>query len=165
MRKLLIFFCITLAASGQRKPVTLDSLNELRARIRDVPGDPVWAPDGKRFAFLQGRKLMLYEVAQKQSREITSLEPMDSAAVKEQRPEKFDWENRRVSEAPLQWDSAGKELLYLSGGDLFLIDSAGGNWRQMTKTAAAERDPKFSPDARRIAFRFRQRDASDLQRV
>jgi dipeptidyl-peptidase-4 len=153
MRKLLIFFCITLAASGQRKPVTLDSLNELRARIRDVPGDPVWAPDGKRFAFLQGRKLMLYEVAQKQSREITSLEPMDSAAVKEQRPEKFDWENRRVSEAPLQWDSAGKELLYLSGGDLFLIDSAGGNWRQMTKTAAAERDPKFSPDARRIAFR------------
>src|SRR5579864_5161604 len=113
MRKLLIFIFIALAAFGQRKPVTLDTLRELRGRVREVPGEPVWAPDGKTFAYRQGQKLMLYEVAAKRTREVTSLEPLDEAAVKAPRAERYDWENRRVSEAPLQWDSTGRELLYV----------------------------------------------------
>jgi putative hemolysin len=155
MRKLLIFIIFALAVSGQRKPVTLDSLNQLRGRVREVPGEPVWAPDGKTFAYRQGQKLMLYDLSEKRTREVISLEPLDEAAVKTPRSESYDWENRRVSEAPLQWDSTGSELLYLSGGDLFLIEIAGGKWRQVTRTASAERDPKFSPNGRRVAF---QRD-------
>jgi hypothetical protein len=53
MRKLLIFVFFALAAFGQRKPVTLDSLRELRGRVREVPGEPVWAPDGKAFVYRQ----------------------------------------------------------------------------------------------------------------
>lgn len=155
MRKLPIFVLFALAAFGQRKPVTLDSLTELRGRVRDAPGEPVWAPDGKTFAYRHGRKLMLYDVAGKQTRDVIGLDPLEAAAVKTPRAERYDWENRRVSEAPLQWDSAGKKLLYVSGGDLFLIEIPGGKWRQVTKTASVERDPKFSPDGRRIAF---QRD-------
>ena len=45
MRKLLIFVIFALAASGQRKPVTLESLSQLRGRVREVAGEPVWAPD------------------------------------------------------------------------------------------------------------------------
>jgi dipeptidyl-peptidase-4 len=155
MRKLLIVAFFVLGAFGQRRPVTLEALNELRAQVREVPGEPVWAPDGKAFAYRQGHELMLYEVATKLAREVISLEPLDEAAVKTPRPERYEWENRRVSEEPLQWDSTGRELLYVSGGDLFLIDVHDGKWRQITRTASAERDPKFSPDGRRVAF---QRD-------
>lgn len=155
MRKLPIFVFFALVALGQRKPVTLDSLNELRARVREVPGEPVWAPDGKTFAYRQGRKLMLYDLAGKRTREAIGLEPLDEAAVQTPRAERYDWENRRVSEAPLQWNSTGRELLYVSGGDLFLIEIGSGKWRQITRTASDERDPKFSPDGKHIAF---QRD-------
>src|SRR5579863_2454887 len=102
MRKLPIFVLCALAAFGQRKPVTLDSLNQLRGRVGDVPGAPVWAPDGKTFAYQQGRRLMLYDVAGKRTREVIGLDPLDAAAVKPPRPERYDWENRRVSEEPLQ---------------------------------------------------------------
>ena len=40
-----------------------------------------------------------------------------------------------------------------AGGDLFWIDAATGKWTQLTDTPAAERDPKLSPDATRVAFR------------
>src|SRR4029077_21074350 len=116
MRKTLIFVFFALAAFGQRKPVTLDALSELRRQAREFPGEPVWAPEGKTFAYRQGQELMLYEMAAKQAREIISLDPLHETAVKAPRPERYDWENRRVSEEPLQWDSAGRELLYVSGG-------------------------------------------------
>ena len=139
---------------AQKKPVTLDALNEFRGRLREpLAGDPVWAPNGKSFAYQQGRKLFLYDVAAKSARELVALDALDQAAVAPAPAERFDWENRRVDEAPLQWDGAGRELLYFTYGDLFLIDVPSGKWRQLTKTATAERDPKFSPDGKRVAFR------------
>jgi len=137
---------------GQRKPVTLDALHEFRSRIREIPGEPVWAPGGKTFAYRQGKRLMLYDVPEKRGHEITGLQAMDEAALTPPSPERNDWENRRVDEATLQWDATGRELLYLSSGDLFLIDVRDGRWRQLTRTRAAEHDPKFSPDGKRVGF-------------
>ena len=65
----------------------------------------------------------------------------------------YEWENRRVDEATLQWSPRGREVLYDGGGDLFLITIPGGEWRQLVKTPTAEHDPKFSPDGKRVAFR------------
>jgi dipeptidyl-peptidase-4 len=70
-----------------------------------------------------------------------------------QDPQPFDWENRRVRETPVQWSSAGNQILYSTGGDVFTIDAATGKWTQLTKTPVRERDPKLSPDGKSIAFR------------
>ena len=55
MRKIAVFLVLACAAFGQKKPVTLEALQDFRSTVaRDVPGDPVWAPDGKTFVFISG---------------------------------------------------------------------------------------------------------------
>ncbi len=154
MRKLLLFALLALPAFGQKNPVTLESLNERFGNPpRGVPGDPVWAPDGKTFVFRQAGTLRLYEIATKKERDLADLELMDSAAISPAPADHYEWENRRAGEASFQWDSAGREVLYYTGGDIFLIDVANRKWRQLTKTPVEERDPKLSPDGRSVSFR------------
>ncbi len=87
MRKIAIFgfffpFIWTCAAFGQKKPVTLEALQDFRSTVaRDVPGEPVWAPDGKTFVYRQGRRLRLFDVAAKRSREVVDLSVLDAMAV------------------------------------------------------------------------------------
>src|SRR6202035_5346222 len=109
--------------------------------------------DGKQFLYRQGRRLVIYDPATRSSKDLIDTSSMDSAAVRpavtESRP--FEWENRRVRETPVQW--SGAEVLYSTGGDLFLIQADSGKWTQLTKTPSAERDPKLSPDGKSVAFR------------
>lgn len=141
-------------AFAQKKPITLDALQAWRnTAARSTPGDPVWAPDGKTFVYRQGRQLKWFDVAAKKSYNGVSLATLDAAALSPPAPERYEWENRRVDEATLQWSPNGREVLYDGGGDLFLIPIPGGQWRQLVKTPTAEHDPKFSPDGTRVAFR------------
>ena len=141
-------------AFGQKKPITLDALQSWRnAAGRNAPGDPVWAPDGKTFVYRQGSELKWFDVAAKKSYDVVDLTALDNAALSPPAPERFEWENRRVDEATLQWSPQGHEVLYDGGGDLFLITIPGGERRQLVKTPTAEHDPKFSPDGKRVAFR------------
>ena len=96
---------------------------------QDYGGTPVWAPDGKHFAYFQGKQVMLYDVAAKTEKELLSLEPLEKAAVPVPEPQRFDWQNRRVSENSLEWSDSGKQLLLSVRGDLFLfqLDGANGN--------------------------------------
>ncbi len=60
-----ILLCGVLAASllAQKKPITIDTVMEQR-REAETPA-PVWAPDGKHFAYFQGGEVRLYDVAAK----------------------------------------------------------------------------------------------------
>jgi hypothetical protein len=107
----------------------------------------------KDFAFRQGRNLMLYNPATKSSKEILSLEPLDAAAVRPPAEERFSWDNRRLRLAGMEWSASGKELLYVSSGDLFLIHADTAKWEQLSKTPVAEQDAKLSPDGKTVAFR------------
>ena len=126
MRTAFLFLaCASLVFSqkpAQKKPITLETMEEAARLAPQGPGNPVaWAPDGKQFLYRQSRRLVIYDPATGSSKDLIDTAAMDSAAVRpaplESRP--FDWENRRVRETPVQW--VGGEVLYSSGGDVFVI--------------------------------------------
>jgi len=146
---------------AQKKPVTLDALEEVSRLAPQGPGNPVaWNADGTKFLYRQGRRLMVYDPSAKSSKELLDTAALDAAVVKpasqgsgDVPPQPFDWENRRIRETPVQWSSAGNQILYSTGGDVFAIDAIDGKWTQLTKTPVRERDPKLSPDGKSVAFR------------
>lgn len=136
---------------AQKKPVTLDALS----RVPPSFGGPAvqWSPDGKRFVYRQGSRLMLYDAASRSQKALLSLSSLEESATKVPPAEAFGWENRRVSDQTVQWTADGKDLLVLGGGDVFLVKIDAGGWIQLTATPVAERDPKLSPDGKRLAYR------------
>ena len=151
-RALLILIC-ALPLLAQKKPITIDTVIEQSRSGRGMGGAPVWAPDGKSFAHLQGNRIMLYDVTSKSQKELLSLEDLEKAAVPVPTPERFDWQNRRVAENSFEWSNTGRQLLLTVRGDLFLYSLDSGKWDQLTATPEAERDAKLSPDGTRVAFR------------
>lgn len=146
-----LLLCLSASALGaQKKPVTIDAL----ARERPPqPAAPVWAPDGKRFAYQESRQVWLYDVAARSKQRLISLEALEAAAIKEAPAAAHQWQNRYLREKSIQWAPTGAELLLAAGGDLFWFHLGAGGWTQLTATPEAERDPKLSPDGRRVSFR------------
>ena len=154
-RLILFLFLLVAPVFGQKKPVTLESLKAVK---HEAEGAPTWAPDGKTFLFLKDNSLRIYDPAKETSRELVSTDALDLAAVKGPEEGAFGWTNRYVESGGVEFSGSGKEVLYSTGGDLFLIHVDTGKWEQLTKTAEAEEDGKLSPDGKMVAFRR----ASDL---
>jgi dipeptidyl-peptidase-4 len=148
-------------AAAEKRPVTLDDVVATRGQ-RPGNGAITWAPDGKHFAFRERDSLWQYDAQSGLKKEIVSLARLREKAVKGAPAEAFDWQNRRVAESSYQWSSSGAEMLVEADGDLFLVQVTSGEWKQLTATAEAERDPKLSPDGRQVAFR-RQQDLYTLE--
>jgi dipeptidyl-peptidase-4 len=154
LRAAVLFLACASLALAQKKPITLETMEDAARLAPQGPGNPVaWSPDGKQFLYRQGRRLVIYDPAAGSSKDLVDTAAMDAAAVRpvvvESQP--FDWENRRVRETPVQWVAG--QLLYSGGGDVFVIQIDTGKWTQLTKTPVAERDPKLSPDGKTVAFR------------
>jgi len=159
-RFLPLLLALPLASLAAKRPVTIDDVVSARDS-RSGNSAIAWAPDGKRFAYRDHNSIWQYDVPSGLKKEIVSLVPLREKAVKASAAETFDWQNRRVSESGDQWSTSGAEMLVEAGGDLFLVQVATGEWKQLTATAEAERDPKLSPDGRQVAFR-RQQDLYTL---
>lgn len=142
---------------AQKKPVTLDALYAAARGGRGgnrAATPEAWAPDGRTFLVRRAGALAVYDPATKKIKDLVATGPMDEAAVKVPREDgPFDWQNRRERPGGLEFSASGKELLYPSGGDVFLIHVDTGKWQQLTKTPVAETDAKISPDGKMVAFR------------
>jgi len=153
--------CLALALplfAADKKPVTIDDLAAGRRGAGSHGVNPVWAPDDKRFAFIDDQKLMVFDIASKTRRELLPMGDLEKAAVKVPDAEVFDWTNRRVSEEPIQWFNSGDRLLVTHEGDLFVVhldasEPGKAKFDQLTSTAEQEYDPKLSPDNRSVSFR------------
>lgn len=157
-RRLLSLLLLTTPVFAQKKPVTLESLKAVK---HEGDGPATWAPDGKTFLFSREQTLRIYDPATKTSRELVSTEALDAAAVKGPEEGAYGWTNRRVESGGPAFSASGKDVLYSTGGDLFLIHVETGKWEQLTKTPVAEEDAKLSPDGKMVAFRR----ASDLYAI
>ena len=112
-----------------------------------------WSPDGKSYLTRRGDTLVLSQIEPKSSVDLVKLSDLEAKALTDSSPKLFDWENRRVTEEPFQWSANGRKVLAYLNRDIFLIDVAARNWTQLTATKDAERDPKLSPDGKRVSFR------------
>ncbi len=139
--------------AAQKKPVTLETVTRGGAAVTP-PATVIWAPDGKRFLSQRGAKVYLYDAATRSEKELFGTEEMEKAAVSSPPAEPLDWQNRRVREQRLQWAASGDALLVALKGDVFLYQLGSGRWEQLTSTREFERDPKLSPDGRRVSFRL-----------
>jgi dipeptidyl-peptidase 4 len=155
LRSCFVLLACSLSLFAQKKPITLETVMQFdRSGARGAgSGSPVWAPDGKHFAYIRGGQVMLYDVAARHERELLLLDPLEKASIAPPESQRFDWQNRRVSESSFQWSESGKELLLSVRGDLFLFSLDSGKWDQLTATSEPEHDPKLSPDGARVAFR------------
>jgi dipeptidyl-peptidase-4 len=151
VRVSLVLACLSPTIQAAKKPITLDVL--AKPPHSDNGGAPLWAPDGRHFAFYKDKTVMLYDVPAKSAKELINLEPLEAAAVKVPTPERFDWRNRRVQTESFEWSADGREILLEVNGDLFLWHVNSGKWDQLTATPVAEADPKLSPDGSHVAFR------------
>jgi dipeptidyl-peptidase-4 len=155
MVKYVLILLVAAPVFAQKKPITLDTLNEggRGGGGRGSFGEATWAPDGKTFVTRQGRNLVIYDPATKTTKNLVSTEAIDGAAVNPPAGDgPVDWQNRRASTGGMQWSADGKSLLYTAGGDVFLIH-LNGKWDQLTKTPMAEVDPKLSPNGKTVVFR------------
>jgi dipeptidyl-peptidase-4 len=151
---LLAVALLALPALAQKKPVTLDNLRAGGGGTGFI--SPLWAPNGYEFAYTKDGGLHLYNCRAKSSRPLLEkLSDLSAAAVKDSRPEgRFNWQNRRVREQPLQWSADSQALLIAEAGDLFWLPTNGSPWKQLTKTEVREEDPKLSPDSKLVAYRI-----------
>jgi dipeptidyl-peptidase-4 len=148
---LLLALCWFCPAHAQKKPVTIQAITG--GQRTGVPGQAIWAPDGRRFAYEQDRNVYLYDVPSRTRRLLVSLASLESTATTAPKSETFAWQNRGVVEQEIQWAQDGSALLLSAGGDLFWFRFGEGSWSQLTATPEVEADPKLSPDGLRVSFR------------
>jgi len=158
MSKFTLLLLMAVCASAEKKPITLETLNQSgRGGGRGgagMAGLPLWSPDGKTFVYRQGRNLMIYDAAVKTAKTVVDISAMDAAAVNPPAAEgPVDWTNRRAHLGGMSFSADGRQLLYTAGGDLFLIHVGAGKWDQLTHTPVPELDAKLSPDGKMVAFR------------
>src|SRR5579859_1572892 len=92
---LLVTILFSLSARAQKKPVTIDAITAERTVPRSAAVQ--WAPDGKRFAWLEEKDLWLYNVPARREKQLVNLAELDAKAVKPASADVSDWRNRHVS--------------------------------------------------------------------
>ena len=133
---LLIGLCSV--ALSQNRSYTVDDL----LKVRRV-ADPQLSPDGKHVAFTIG------DVNFADNRVVNQIyvTPVGGGELKKLT------DGKTSSSAP-RWSPDGKKLAFVTGGQLWTMDSDdGGDKEQVTKISTGAAGPVWSPDGKWIAFR------------
>ncbi|MDY7039774.1 MAG: hypothetical protein SVX38_02805 [Chloroflexota bacterium] len=101
---------------------------------------PSWAPDGRRLAYMNVSDridLVVHVLGEEQEQNLTDGETFAS------------W-------SPA-WSPDGKRLAFMAdqedgNSEIYVVDSDGSNWKNLTNSPAVEADPSWSPDGQKILF-------------
>ena len=143
-----------------KKELTIEEIFKPGGILGRGPEDVKWSPDGSKVSFVQrddsGEHGALYYVdvttgkpaVLVASQKLASLAPPISAIKDERKKEAA----QRYSIGAYHWSPDSKKLLFDSLGQLWLYTLESGTAVQITTSADAAVDPKFSPDGSRISY-------------
>src|SRR5438270_2037731 len=128
-----------------------------------APETVKWSPDGTRVSYVlrddSGERGQLYavDVANGKSAVLVASEKLATLVppenVGKQTKDDRERERRtRYSIAGYHWSPDSKHLLFDSKGQLWYFTLESGTGVQLTSSADASGDPKFSPDGKRISY-------------
>ena len=142
------------------KELTIESIYQPGGVLGRGPENVQWSPDGSKVSFVQrddsGERGALYyvDVATGKpavlvaSEKLAALAPPASTIKDERQKEAAT----RYAVAAYHWSPDSKKLLFDSNGQLWLYSLDSATAVQMTSSADATTDPKFSPDGEEIAY-------------
>lgn len=123
-------------AQSSPKPFTVPELLKLR-RV----GDPQLSPDGRTVAYT----VTVPDVEANRNRTHIYVVPVTGGQPRQ-------LTDGDSSASSPRWSPDGLRLAYVTGGQIWTMDSDGGNRKQMTNISTGASDPLWSPDGKHIAF-------------
>src|SRR5580700_5443117 len=147
MRKTRVFLGLALFAFEARPAgnfsLTIDNIMRGPGLVGYEPAGVRWSHDSQRIFFqwkLAAEQVNAPMATYEINRDGSGLRKLTDDEVKRVPPANGDTSKDR------RW------TVYSQAGDVFLFDNSSGAIRQITKTADAELNPRFLPDAKRISF-------------
>ena len=149
-RLIVCVLSVRLSTCFAQKRLTVEDIYGTDTFNTKTLGDIQWTPDGKAFTYVDQDEttekitLKRYDL---ESGERTNL--MDSETVDILQDVRYE---KRFPIPNYIWSPTGRHILLPSGNDLFLYDVKNKKVRRLTDDAESERDPRFSPDGKKIVY-------------
>ncbi|HWP36191.1 MAG TPA: DPP IV N-terminal domain-containing protein [Gemmatimonadales bacterium] len=145
--------------NGQPGIFTINADGTNLARLTSDPGDgqPTWAPDGSRIAFLAARKpdermleglamhRMIY-VMDADGRNVRRLGDLPAAVLR------WSPDGTRIGFQSSAEDESNRNATGIVSNAIYVIDADGRRHRRLTESTSRNTFASWSPDGRRIAF-------------
>ena len=129
-----------MAATTPATPLDLETVMADPDWIGQAVESPYWSVDGR----------SLYYAVKRDGSKVRDLYRVDAAGGTAQ---KLDPAAVAQSDGPAVFDRAHRHAAFIRHGDVFLVDLANGQRRQLTRTPQAESSPRFSADGGALQFR------------
>ncbi len=146
---------------GQQSPdLTISAIFAEGGITGRAPEAIKWSPDGKKVSYLlhddRGEKAELYyiDTATGKTGVLVTAEKLRplTATVSQGKDDRERDNRERYHVAPYHWAPDGQHLLFDNFGQLWLYTLSTGTAMQMSLSGDPVRDPKFSPDGKKLSY-------------
>lgn len=159
---LILLALLPVTSLPAQKPLTVERIFSPPSLSGSVPGGIQWAPDGRSVTFLRDTSggnvldLWVIDLATRQARILVRAGDLTRGAAQHFSPEELAARERQRQAAlgitTYLRSAAANQVLFPLSGDLYTFDLATRQVTRLTRTPAAELDPKWSPDGRYVSF-------------
>jgi dipeptidyl-peptidase 4 len=145
---------------AQRKDLTVERLFSPPSLGGSLTHGIEWAPDGKRFSYIERRghgkeavvELWTMEAATGERKVLVNAATLKAVTQPEKEKNIQATGLGRVQAENYLWSPGGSSLLFIGSNSLVLLDLKTMNSKQVVRSEQEIEDPKFSPDGKWISF-------------